>query len=303
MSDEAVESVAPVTAGEPSAGQLLRKAREASGLHVAALAVAMKVPVKKLEALESDRFGELPDAVFVRALAASVCRTLKVDPAPILNKLPQSVVPKFETDDRGINMPFRSPGLYYGNSLKSFASKPAALAVLGLLVAALVVVFFPESHSSVRNVLTPAPAEAPAPQKAEAPVPVGPQVSTPPVAELANAHVPANTGKLVDAELAKPLATEAAVVAKPAASAATGAVVNGVMTFRAKSSAWVRVSDSKGVVQFEKTLSAGESATAGGELPLAVVIGNVGATEVEVRGQAFSLDAFNINNVARFEVK
>ena len=72
-----------------SAGQLLREAREAQGLHVAALAVALKVPVKKLEALEADRLEELPDAVFVRALASSVCRALKIDPAPILEKLPQ----------------------------------------------------------------------------------------------------------------------------------------------------------------------------------------------------------------------
>jgi len=36
-----------------TAGMMLRKAREASGLHVAALAVSMKVPVKKLEALEA----------------------------------------------------------------------------------------------------------------------------------------------------------------------------------------------------------------------------------------------------------
>ncbi|NJM43298.1 MAG: helix-turn-helix domain-containing protein [Brachymonas sp.] len=72
-----------------SAGQMLREAREAHGLHVAALAVSMKVPVKKLEALEADRLEDLPDAVFVRALASSVCRALKIDAAPILAKLPQ----------------------------------------------------------------------------------------------------------------------------------------------------------------------------------------------------------------------
>jgi hypothetical protein len=36
---------------------------------------------------------------------------------------------------------------------------------------------------------------------------------------------------------------------------------------------------------------------------LAVVVGNVSATDVEVRGQPFSLDTLNKNNVARFEVK
>ena len=46
-----------------TAGAMLRKARMAAGLHVAALAVSMKVPVKKLEALEGDRLDLLPDAV------------------------------------------------------------------------------------------------------------------------------------------------------------------------------------------------------------------------------------------------
>ena len=62
-----------------SAGTLLREAREAAGLHVSTLAANLKVPVRKLEALEEDRYDLLPDAVFVRALASSVCRTLKVE--------------------------------------------------------------------------------------------------------------------------------------------------------------------------------------------------------------------------------
>ena len=77
-----------------TAGTLLRRAREAAGLHVAALAVSLKVPVRKLEALESDRYDLLPDAVFVRALASSVCRTLKIDPQPVLDRLPQTAAPR-----------------------------------------------------------------------------------------------------------------------------------------------------------------------------------------------------------------
>ena len=37
-----------------SAGSMLRQAREMAGLHIGALAVALKVPVKKLEALEAE---------------------------------------------------------------------------------------------------------------------------------------------------------------------------------------------------------------------------------------------------------
>ena len=66
---------------EQPTGKKLREAREKQGLHIAALAAAIKVSPKKLEMLESDRFDALPDATFTRALAQTVCRALKTDPA------------------------------------------------------------------------------------------------------------------------------------------------------------------------------------------------------------------------------
>jgi cytoskeleton protein RodZ len=71
-------------------GALLRQAREAQGLHIAALAAAIKVSPRKLDALEGDRWHELPDATFTRALARTVCRTLRIDPAPVLAGLPSA---------------------------------------------------------------------------------------------------------------------------------------------------------------------------------------------------------------------
>ena len=71
----------------------LREAREAAGLHIAAMAAALKVPVRKLEALEAGRYDELPDLTFARALASSACRQLKIDPAPVLEQIPQNPAP------------------------------------------------------------------------------------------------------------------------------------------------------------------------------------------------------------------
>ena len=45
------------------------------------LAASLKVTPRKLELIEANRFDELPDTTFVRALALSMCRALKVDPA------------------------------------------------------------------------------------------------------------------------------------------------------------------------------------------------------------------------------
>ena len=83
------EPAAPPVAQTVTSGTLLRQARTAHGLHIAALAATVKVPQRKLEALESDRLDELPDAAFARALAKKVCHVLKIDAEPILALMPQ----------------------------------------------------------------------------------------------------------------------------------------------------------------------------------------------------------------------
>jgi transcriptional regulator with XRE-family HTH domain len=87
---QALSSGSPDNTGtyELTPGAYLRESREAAGLHLATLAASLKVSVRKLEALEHDQFDLLPDAVFTRALASSVCRMLKLEPAPVLERLP-----------------------------------------------------------------------------------------------------------------------------------------------------------------------------------------------------------------------
>ena len=76
-----------------------------------------------------------------------------------------------------------------------------------------------------------------------------------------------------------------------------------VLSFSASGSSWIKVTDANGQVTFQKTLSAGETASAGGVPPLTVVVGKVDATQVQVRGKAFDLQSVARDNVARFEVK
>mgnify|MGYP000700471163 CR=1 FL=1 len=106
MSDpvEQAMSMPEATSTPMTAGRLLREAREAAGLHIASLAVSLKVPVRKLEALEADRYDLLPDAVFVRALASSVCRALRVDPAPVLLKLPEAAPNRLKSGARSTRL-------------------------------------------------------------------------------------------------------------------------------------------------------------------------------------------------------
>ncbi len=290
-----------------SAGAMLRSAREAAGLHVAALAVSMKVPVKKLEALEADRLDLLPDAVFVRALASSMCRALRIDSTPILQKLPQTAVPRLDTEERGINAPFHTPGDSRGVSVFELLGRPSVLMVLVLMAGALVLVFLPEVRvgpavtevaSAVvpllpANDVQPAAVAIPAPVDVVAPVAAPAPVTTPPAGTTAGAE------PLTTAPAPAP-ATPVAIV--PAGPDVAG-VSAGVVRFSARASSWIEVTDARSNVQLRKTLQAGEVASASGTLPLAVVVGRADATEVLVRGKPLSLTDIARDNVARFEVK
>lgn len=320
----------PVPAVAPdSPGTLLRRAREAAGLHVAHLAASLKVPVRKLEALEQDRWDELPDAVFVRALASSVCRALKIDPAPVLERLPQGAVPRLAPEHEAINAPFRAPGDPVAPNWFDNLTRPTVLAVGALLFGALVLVLMPSQQrtepapqlqaesaavpmaAGVQGTAAPAePAAPPAPAASDAAVPVtaaapaapvavpGPASPAAPAAAAAATPVPPTPAAAPAPAGAAPAA---AAAAQPASAPATAA--GGLLVFRASAPSWIQVTDAAGTVVLRRELQAGESASASGAAPLAVTVGNAGATTVLVRGQPRDLAPIARDNVARFEIK
>lgn len=302
MAQDQLSAQEPVL--ELSGGAMLRRAREAQGLHIAALAVSLKVPVKKLEALETDRFDLLPDTVFVRALASSVCRALKIDPDPILARLPHTAAQPLRPPQPGINVPFRVSRDGVGVSFWDQFSKPLVLAVLVLLIGVLVLVLSPfipltavteatrvASTDLVFPVSPPAPvAENSAPFRSDTP-------------DLASATaqeaVPISNSVSV---VAPSSPTESATGASPAMVQGSG-MTTGTVVFKSRGSSWVEVVDAGGTVQLRKTLSSGEVVGVSGVMPLAVVVGRADTTDVEVRGKPFDLTTFAKNNIARFEVK
>ncbi len=320
-----MSDIAPALVAEPnnpelprhdvSAGALLRQAREAAGLHIAALAVSLKVPVKKLEALESDRLDLLPDAVFARALASSMCRALKIDAAPILERLPSNTTPRLQPVEQNINMPFHAPGERVHGSVLDRLSRPVVLVVLALLVAALVMIFFPsmkiEGESAVSTTEKGAAELASMPATALAiAVPPAALDKPPSDAAMALPQPSPNPGLplVASAQIVLPSSAEnSAVVADTAvisgAAVPAGSVSSGLVVLRAKGTSWVEVTDGNGVIQVRKTLAAGEAVGASGVLPLSVVVGRADNTEVQVRGKDYDLSRIVKDNVARFEVK
>lgn len=289
--------------GPATAGGMLRAAREKQGLHIAALAAAIKVSPRKLEALENDRHDELPDATFVRALAQTVCRTLKVDAKPVLELLPPVPSVALQPGSGGLGTPFRErpgrvePGLSPSNV------RPLVWAAAVLVLAALAIYVAPGSWWRALSPATPEAADgATVPFVAAVP-------AADPAATTGTAAVSAVAGVLVAPLPATEAAASQSLVetvfsAPPAAAAASGAAagVAGVLQLRCSEKTWVEVRDARGQALLSRNVQPGESVGLDGALPLRVTIGNAAATQLAFRGQPVSLASRTRDNVARLEL-
>ena len=276
-----------------TAGGLLRQARQAQGLHIAALAAAIKVVPRKLELLESDQFDQLPDATFTRALAQTVCRALKIDAAPILALLPPLPGNRLGQVANGMNTPFHErPGRLERREWASVAS-PALWIAGVLLIAAIVIYAMPSSWLQfAQSAASRAPADA-SPATLPTPATVVPPVAAPPAASQ-----PAPAA----AALPAPAVIDTPAAAAPAATASATPVA-GVLQLRPIAPSWVQAIDGRGQTLLSRVVQPGEDLDLDGELPLRLRIGNANVMRLQFRGQPVDLRAYTRDNIAKLELK
>jgi cytoskeleton protein RodZ len=303
-----------------TAGEILREAREAHGLHIEMVAAALKVPPQKLMALEADDIGSLPDPVFARALASSVCRALRIDPAPVLAKLPGAQRAPLATADRTLKGKVVSgTPRWNGGRSSGLPSRPLLMVVALLLLGAAVLFWLPQSvfdqvgaavsrwttrSEGDASSVAGAPAAAPAPGGPgvvveNAPVtPVAPATPATP-ATSATAAAPA-AGTAPSAALPATGTSTAAASAAPTSATAGG---NQPLVFIAREECWITVTEAGGKQLLRRSLKAGETVGLSGALPLSVVVGRASAVDVQVRGKPYDLKPVTRGGgVARFEV-
>nr|WP_316638602.1 helix-turn-helix domain-containing protein [uncultured Roseateles sp.] len=306
MTEDSGLPVPPPPAEVPrTAGALLRQARQAKGLHIAALAASLKVPQRKLEALEADRHEELLDATFARALAQTMCRSLKVDPAPVLALLPHAVDPALDRVAQGLNQPFRErPGREEPQSW-AWLKRPGPLAAIGLLIAAAAVYLAPSGLWS--GLGQGEGAATPSAAASEAAFPPATASSGPAAGETVVEAAPAPLLSAPAAASAAPLSLSTPTTAAPAVVAApppvAAAAGNGPLRLSARAQTWVEVRDANDQMLANRTLESGEQLVLDGAMPLKIKIGNAAGAEVQFRGQPVDLSTRAVNNVARFELK
>ena len=158
-------------------GAELARAREERGLALTDVAQQLKFAARQLEALEQERFDQLPGGTFVRGMVRAYARLLKVDAEPLLGRLAD----RFDgLDSNRLAARYKQPVPFSNGARKStFLYLGASL---GVLIAAGAIAWqWHREHNAPRH----APLAA-APKAAAAPARPAPAAAQP----VAEARVP-----------------------------------------------------------------------------------------------------------------
>jgi cytoskeleton protein RodZ len=299
-----------------TAGGLLKAARQAVGMHLAVLSVNLKVPVRQLEALEADQYLLDQSPVFARGLAASVCRQLRIDPAPVLALMPLSS--NYLEPNGAMRQAYTVPsdlGRLPPVSLVA-PSKTWGMA-LGLLLLIAALIWLPnvsqwawfENLRASWSVSEPA-AQAAAPVALAESTTLGGAGVVLSTSEPVPQKVPETTPVLamgVGSTGAMGAAASGSPSAAPSPSSSATLLPSApnpsVLVFSAQNMSWIEVRDTQKQLVWNGVLNAGETKSLTVPLPVSVVVGRSDVIQLSVKGQPFDLKPHTQVNTARFEVK
>jgi cytoskeleton protein RodZ len=300
---------------EGGVGAALLAARQERGIGLPEVAQQLKFGLRQLEALEADRFDELPGGTFARGMVRSYARLLKVDPEPLLAR----IAGRFDAPDSNqLAARFSQPVPF------SDAGRRSTLVYFGLSLGILVIVggiayqwqhernapakmafVKPKAETAARKPALPAQTAsiAPAPL-AEAPPAV--EEKKPPVAEKkppVAAKKPAAEEKKADerkAEEKRIVEKKPAPAVQTVAAAPPSSGVHRIVLRVETDEAWLEVTDASGRQLVSSLNRAGSERVVQGRGPFTFVIGNASHVRLLHNDREVDLKPYTRVEVARF---
>lgn len=256
-----------------SVGGELARARAALGFSVADVAQQLKLAARQIEAMEQERYEELPAGTFARGMVRSYARLLKLDPAPLVERMAARVaVPDNAAAVAGARRPIPITDAARRTNLIYAA---LSLAILGV-IAAVVWEWQRESAGAAKlSFVQPAQAPltaAPEPQR----TPVASAAATPNLAPLATPEVPAPS-------------------VAPKAADGTRRI-----QLRFERSSWVEIRGGDGKPLISQLNPGGTEQTVEGRPPFSLVIGNAQHVRLSYDDRPIDLAPHVKVEVARF---
>lgn len=283
--------------GEGTPGAVLGRAREAAGLTAADVATQMRISLRQLEAIEADRYDELPGTVFVRGFVRNYARLLNIDPAPLLHALEPAL---------GGDAPLKAQ--HYEGAMPDTRSSRARLWLAAFLVlialvlgaavyeywrgrtAAAPIVGAPSATPAQDSAATVRPSETPASGSATEPIPLAPER----IGETAAS--PQESGSSTPTETGG--ASSVAAQRKPAPAGGPSRLQ---VAFVQES--WLEVRDGDGKLLFSGTGAAGSEQGFDGAPPFTLVVGNASGVRITYNQLPVDVTGRAARNIARFTLE
>lgn len=312
---EAAEITQEVLTANLSLGDRLKAAREEKNLSVEQVCANLRLGQKQVQALESNDFDVLPDAMITRGFIRNYARLLGLDAEPLLQAYrmhsPEPLV-------KAISIP--SANIVISNEQKKLWMPYAiASAVIALLLAVWFVYmeYKPAIESGLQEAqlaLTDTVQDASKGAAVETKVPAS--VEPLPVAALPQAERAAELAPMVDQATGQVISVPVEPVATTDAAAttppATETLVNDVpplavqvpkLLINCKESSWVNIRDRDNKLIFDQVLPAGAQQSVEGTPPFKIVIGNAIATQLTYNDQNVDLAPHTKVRVARLTLE
>ncbi len=288
MTDSA--DVADAAAG---VGEELAKARAALGLSIADIARQLKFSVRQIEAMEQERFADLPTGTFGRGMVRSYARLLKLDAEQLVGRVAARVAVPDNTE--AIASTRRPIPITDSARRTNLIYAASSLAILGV-IAAVVFQWQRERTDAARLTFVPAAAQAPHLN------PQAPHLN--PQTPHLNPQAPVETQRMA---AVSPVAMQPLNLSPKLAEETTAPtpVADGnrriVMRFERES--WVEVRGRNGKTLLSGLNAAGSEQTVEGRPPFSLIIGNAQHVQLSYEDRPIDLAPHVKVEVARFTLE
>lgn len=279
-------------------GAMLRARRLELGLSQADVANSVKLPTRRIEAMEQERWEELPDGPYLRGFLRNIARALNLDASVLMARVDASLMRVHSPDS--ILVPQGAPhAMLPRRSGPADDRRGGRALVYGAFVFALVaaVIAWSGTESFDRAVATAKGFGGSSAPVADAPATVADGRAAQPreAADATAVAPPASAPAAASPALAD------ATVAKPASLAAvSGSDLS--LTFHFNEDSWVEVRSADGKVLLQRLNAAGSEQEVDGEAPFSLVVGNAKGVALKFRGQPVDLTPYTRDSVARFKL-
>ncbi|MBI3728637.1 MAG: helix-turn-helix domain-containing protein [Burkholderiales bacterium] len=317
-----------------TAGAQLSAARVQLGLSLQQVADQLKLSQRQILALENNQFDDLPKMVIVRGFVRSYAKLLKLDPAPIIDSLPEKGLGGLDAYLRPtLATPFmesRTPflGRQDANNNRKYVIGAVVLAVCALIF---VVVQKLEQNDYFKNLISAQPAkknpdvELEKPLENTLPATIRPEAEKSPASTIPTVLGTANEVKSETQEVQgasvsaaaqqstvpavvtpalpptlapAPASVPALVAALPAADAA-----NNQLKLKFRQDSWIQVKRENGSIVTSHLAKAGTEEVFDMKEALQLRIGNAAGVDGWLRGKSMGIAPGKDSNVINMNVK